>query len=97
MAVAKRNLEEIGESLENMGMNDRPSLLNTEMAKSEEDKNISKGGRKRKSYWTAEERRTRTSVATYLLCLAIRLYTHRQVEDIVLQRITQILIIMKLR
>ena len=39
MAVAKRNLEEIGESLENMGMNDRPSLLNTEMAKSEEDKN----------------------------------------------------------
>ena len=34
MAVAKRNLEEIGESLENMGMNDRPSLLNTEMAKS---------------------------------------------------------------
>ncbi|CUP08387.1 Uncharacterised protein [Segatella copri] len=33
----------------------------------------------------------------YLLCLAIRLYTHRQVEDIVLQRITQILIIMKLR
>ena len=38
MAVAKRNLEEIGESLENMGMNDRPSLLNTEMAKSEEDK-----------------------------------------------------------
>ena len=51
MAVAKRNLEEIGESLENMGMNDRPSLLNTEMAKSEEDKNISKGGRKRKSYW----------------------------------------------
>ena len=66
MAVAKRNLEEIGESLENMGMNDRPSLLNTEMAKSEEDKNISKGGRKRKSYWTAEERRTRTSVATYL-------------------------------
>lgn len=48
MAVAKRNLEEIGESLENMGMNDRPSLLNTEMAKSEEDKNISKGGRKRK-------------------------------------------------
>ena len=34
--------------------------------KSEEDKNISKGGRKRKSYWTAEERRTRTSVATYL-------------------------------
>ena len=50
MAVAKRNLEEIGESLENMGMNDRPSLLNTEMAKSEEDKNISKGGRKRKSY-----------------------------------------------
>ena len=55
MAVAKRNLEEIGESLENMGMNDRPSLLNTEMAKSEEDKNISKGGRKRKSYWTAEE------------------------------------------
>lgn len=33
MAVAKRNLEEIGESLENMGMNDRPSLLNTEMAK----------------------------------------------------------------
>ena len=27
MAVAKRNLEEIGESLENMGMNDRPSLL----------------------------------------------------------------------
>ena len=30
MAVAKRNLEEIGESLENMGMNDRPSLLNTE-------------------------------------------------------------------
>ena len=49
MAVAKRNLEEIGESLENMGMNDRPSLLNTEMAKSEEDKNISKGGRKRKS------------------------------------------------
>ena len=44
MAVAKRNLEEIGESLENMGMNDRPSLLNTEMAKSEEDKNISKGG-----------------------------------------------------
>ena len=43
MAVAKRNLEEIGESLENMGMNDRPSLLNTEMAKSEEDKNISKG------------------------------------------------------
>ena len=30
--------------------------LNTEMAKSEEDKNISKGGRKRKSYWTAEER-----------------------------------------
>lgn len=66
MAVAKRNLEEIGESLENMGMNDRPSLLNTEMAKSEEYKNISKGGRKRKSYWTAEERRTRTSVATYL-------------------------------
>ena len=66
MAGAKRNLEEIGESLENMGMNDRPSLLNTEMAKSEEDKNISKGGRKRKSYWTAEERRTRTSVATYL-------------------------------
>ena len=36
MAVAKRNLEEIGESLENMGMNDRPSLLNTEMAKSED-------------------------------------------------------------
>ena len=70
MAVAKRNLEEIGESLENMGMNDRPSLLNTEMAKSEEDKNISKGGRKRKSYWTAEERRTRTSVATYLKCLS---------------------------
>ena len=66
MAVAKRNLEEIGESLENMGMNDRPSLLNTEMAKSEEDKNISKGGRKRKSYWTAEERRTRTMLATYL-------------------------------
>ena len=33
MAVAKRNLEEIGESLENMGMNDRPSLLNTEPAK----------------------------------------------------------------
>ena len=47
MAVAKRNLEEIGESLENMGMNDRPSLLNTEMAKSEEDKNISKGGRRK--------------------------------------------------
>ena len=66
MAVAKRNLEEIGESLENMGMNDRPSLLNTEMAKSEEDKNISKGGRKRKSYWTAEETRTRTSVSAYL-------------------------------
>ena len=66
MAVATRNLVEVGESLENMGMNDRPSLLNTEMAKSEEDKNISKGGRKRKSYWTAEERRTRTSVATYL-------------------------------
>ena len=66
MAVAKRNLEEIGESLENMGMNDRPSLLNTEMAKSEEDKNISKGGRKRKSYWTAEERRTRKSLSTYL-------------------------------
>ena len=66
MAVAKRNLEEIGESLENMGMNDRPSLLNTEMAKSEEEKNISKGGRKRKSYWTAEETSTRTSVATYL-------------------------------
>ena len=66
MAVAKRNLEEIGESLEYMGMNDRPSLINTEMAKSEEDNNISKGGRKRKSYWTAEERRTRTSVATYL-------------------------------
>ena len=66
MAGGKKNLEEIGESLENMGMNDRPSLLNTEMAKSEEDKNISKGGRKRKSYWTAEERRTRTSVATYL-------------------------------
>ena len=66
MALAKRTLEENGDSLENMGMNDRPSLLNTEMAKSEEDKNISKGGRKRKSYWTAEERRTRTSVATYL-------------------------------
>ena len=66
MAVAKRNLEEIGESLENMGMNDRPSLLNKKKEKSEEDKNISKGGRKRKSYWTAEERRTRTSVATYL-------------------------------
>ena len=38
MAVAKRNLEEIGESLENMGKNDRPSLLNTEVAKSEEEK-----------------------------------------------------------
>ena len=58
MAVAKRNIEEIGESLENMGKNDRPSLLNTEVAKSEEEKNTSKGGRKRKSYWTAEERRT---------------------------------------
>lgn len=33
MAVAKRNIEEIGESLENMGKNDRPSLLNTEVAK----------------------------------------------------------------
>lgn len=31
MAVAKRNLEEIGESLENMGMNDRPSLLNPQI------------------------------------------------------------------
>ena len=49
MAVAKRNIEEIGESLENMGKNDRPSLLNTEVAKSEEEKNTSKGGRKRKS------------------------------------------------
>ena len=50
MAVAKRNIEEIGESIENMGKNDRPSLLNTEVAKNEEDKNASKGGRKRKSY-----------------------------------------------
>ena len=41
MAVAKRNIEEIGESLENMGKNDRPSLLNTEVAKSEEEKNTS--------------------------------------------------------
>ena len=49
MAVAKRNIEEIGESLENMGKNDRPSLLNTEVAKSEEEKNTSKGGRKRRS------------------------------------------------
>lgn len=38
MAVAKRNIEEIGESIENMGKNDRPSLLNTEVAKSEEEK-----------------------------------------------------------
>lgn len=72
MAIAKRNIQEIGESLDNMGKNDRPSLLNTAAAeaaasKSEEEKvNNSKGGRKRKSYWTAEERRQRTSVATYL-------------------------------
>ena len=59
MAVAKRNLEEIGESLENMGMNNQPSLLNTKWQKAK-DKNISKGGRKRKSYWTAEEKHTRT-------------------------------------
>lgn len=72
MAIAKRNIQEIGESLDNMGKNDRPSLLNTAAAeaaanKNEEEKvNNSKGGRKRKSYWTAEERRLRTSVATYL-------------------------------
>lgn len=74
MAIAKRNIQEIGESLDNMGKNDRPSLLNTAAAeaaanganKNEEEKGNSKGGRKRKSYWTAEERRQRTSVATYL-------------------------------
>lgn len=67
MAIAKRNIKEIGESLDNMGKNDRPSLLNTEAAANQEaEKQASKGGRKRKSYWTADERRARTSVATYL-------------------------------
>ena len=32
MAIAKRNIKEIGESLDNMGKNDRPSLLNTAAA-----------------------------------------------------------------
>lgn len=66
MAIAKRNIQEIGESLENMGKNDRPSILNTNRADETTEKSTSKGGRKRKSYWTAEERKNRTSVATYL-------------------------------
>ena len=48
MAVAKRNIEEIGESIENMGKNDRPSLLNTEVARAKRKKTHLKGGRKRK-------------------------------------------------
>lgn len=66
MAIAKRNIQEIGESLENMGKNDRPSILNTNRSDETVEKAASKGGRKRKSYWTAEERKSRTSVATYL-------------------------------
>ena len=66
MAITKRNIKEIGESLDNMGKNDRPSILNANPVQQEPEKQVSKGGRKRKSYWTADERRTRTSVATYL-------------------------------
>jgi hypothetical protein len=66
MAITKRNIKEIGESLDNMGKNDRPSILNANPIQQEPEKQVSKGGRKRKSYWTADERKTRTSVATYL-------------------------------
>lgn len=66
MAITKRNIKEIGESLDNMGKNDRPSILNANPIQQEPEKQVSKGGRKRKSYWTADERKNRTSVATYL-------------------------------
>lgn len=66
MSITKRNIKEIGESLDNMGKNDRPSILNANPIQQEPEKQVSKGGRKRKSYWTADERKNRTSVATYL-------------------------------
>ncbi len=50
-----------------MGKNDRPSLLNTEVAKERRGKKTHlKVDAREKVTGTAEERRTRTSVATYL-------------------------------
>lgn len=69
MAVAKRsikNIEEIGGSLDKMGKNNRPSMITLPEGDKESEEKSSKGGRKRISYWTAEERRGRTSVATFL-------------------------------
>lgn len=66
MAVAKRNIKNIEESLDKMGKNNRPSMITLPEGDKAPDDKSSKGGRKRVSYWTAEERKGRTSVATFL-------------------------------
>lgn len=84
MAVPKRNLkniEEIGGSLDKMGRNNRPSMITLPEESNESEKSTSKGGRKRKSYWTQEERRERTSVATFLNKDELRLLKMRCLAD----------------
>lgn len=66
MAVAKRSIKNIEESLDKMGKNNRPSMITIPEGDKATDDKSSKGGRKRVSYWTAEERKGRTSVATFL-------------------------------
>lgn len=66
MAVAKRSIKNIEESLDKMGKNNRPSMITIPEGDKAPDDKSSKGGRKRVSYWTAEERKGRTSVATFL-------------------------------
>lgn len=66
MAVAKRSIKNIEESLDKMGKNNRPSMITLPEGDKAPDDKSSKGGRKRVSYWTAEERKGRTSVATFL-------------------------------
>lgn len=66
MAVVKRSIKNIEESLDKMGKNNRPSMITLPEGDKESEDKSSKGGRKRISYWTAEERKGRTSVATFL-------------------------------
>lgn len=66
MAVVKRSIKNIEESLDKMGKNNRPSMITLPEGNKESEDKSSKGGRKRISYWTAEERKGRTSVATFL-------------------------------